>query len=248
MRIHVVAPVTSPELCKVEDFVAYARPGTEVVVSLLEAGPASIESQFEEAVALPDVLRQVALAAGAGADAIVLDCMGDPGLGAAREITSIPILGPAQTSMHVASMLALNFSVITIGDSVEGIFHELIRRYGMTDRVRSIRTVDIPVLDLAGEGRLRSALIQQAEHAFDDDGAHAIVLGCTGMRGMAATIEEHLVQTGRMRIPVIDPVAAAFSMAESLAGLGLAPSQRSYPAPPLKSITGYDALVAAMKR
>src|SRR5690606_36850978 len=127
MRIHVVAPVTSPELSKIEDFEAYARPGTEVVVSILDEGPASIESQFEEALALPDVLRQVALATAGGADAIVLDCMGDPGLGAAREITPIPVVGPAQSSMHIASMLALNFSIITIGDSVEGIFHDLTR-------------------------------------------------------------------------------------------------------------------------
>lgn len=245
MRIHVVAPVTSPELCRIEDFETYARPGTEVVVSILDAGPASIESQFEEAVALPDVLRLVALAERNGADAIVIDCMGDPGLGAAREITSIPILGPAQTSMHLASMLALNFSIITIGDSVEGIFHDLVRRYGLVDRVRSIRTVDIPVLDLGGENDLEAALFEQAVRAYDEDAAHAIVLGCTGMRGWAGRIEEYLVGTGRTRIPVIDPVAAAFTLAESIASLGLAPSARSYPTPPVKVILGYDGLVEA---
>jgi len=248
MRIHVVAPVTSPELSKIEDFEAYARPGTEVVVSILDEGPASIESQFEEALALPDVLRQVALATAGGADAIVLDCMGDPGLGAAREITPIPVVGPAQSSMHIASMLALNFSIITIGDSVEGIFHDLTRRYGLTDRVKSIRTVDIPVLDLAGDHDLEVALFARAEEAFDRDGAHAIVLGCTGMRGYSQRIEAHLAASGRTRIPVIDPVAAAFSLAETLAGLGIAHSRRSYPSPPSKAITGYDALTRALNR
>lgn len=248
MRIHVVAPVTSPELSRVDDFVDYAREGTEIAVSILDAGPASIESQYEEAVALPDLLRHVALAEQGGADAIVIDCMGDPGLGPAREITSIPILGPAQTSMHVAAMLALNFSIITIGDSVEGIFHDLTRRYAVTDRVRSIRTVDIPVLDLAGDTHLRTSLINESVRAIEDDGAHAIVLGCTGMRGMAAEIEEHLAGLGHPGIPVVDPVAAAFTVAESLASLGLSPSKRSYPNPPAKAIVGYDALVAVMGR
>lgn len=248
MRIHVVAPVTSPELSKREDFIAYARPGTDVEVSILDAGPASIESQFEEAVALPDVLKHVVLAARGGADAIVLDCMGDPGLGAARELTSIPIVGPAQAAMHVAAMLAQNFSIITIGDSVEGIFHDLTRRYGLVDRTVSIRTVDIPVLALSEEGELREKLFEQAIAAFDEDGAHAIVLGCTGMRGWAQRIQDHLEATGRLRIPVIDPVAAAFTLAESLVTLGLAPSKRSYPEPPVKALAGYDELARALGR
>lgn len=248
MRIHVVAPVTSPELSKVEDFVEYAREGTEIAVSILDAGPASIESQYEEAVALPDLLRHIALAEQGGADAVVIDCMGDPGLGAAREITRIPVLGPAQTSMHVASMLALNFSIITIGDSVEGIFHDLTRRYGVTDRVRSIRTVDTPVLDLAGDQHVRTSLLDESVRAIESDGAHAIVLGCTGMRGLAAEIEKHLADLGHPGVPVIDPVAAAFTMAESLASLGLRPSKRSYPMPPAKAIVGYQELVAVMGR
>src|SRR5690606_33957035 len=141
---------------------------------------------------------------GLGADAIVIDCMGDPGLGAAREIVSIPVVGPGQASMHTTAMLALNFSILTPGATVVGRFDDLIRRYGMVDRVTSLRTVNISAHELETDERVRAALCLQAEQAWDE-GAHAILFGCTGMRGWAKLIEDHIESTGRSRIPVIDP-------------------------------------------
>lgn len=242
MRIHIVVPITTPGLSLPEHFHEHASAGTEIVTTLIESGPASIESQFDEAVALPGILTRVVEAERDGADAIIIDCMGDPGLQAAREITSIPVIGPAQAAMHIASMTALNFSILTTGDSVVGMFDDLIRRYGMIDRVRSLRTVSIPPLELELGARLERALREQAELAYDD-GAHAIVFGCTGMRGWARMLEDHIAASGRVRIPVIDPVAVAVKTAESLAQLHLAPSRRSYPTPPAKAITGYEDFV-----
>ena len=61
-------------------------------------------------------------------DAVVIDCMGDPALGAAREATSIPVLGPAQTSMHLAALLAHSFSIVTVLDSVVPLLEDLATR------------------------------------------------------------------------------------------------------------------------
>lgn len=245
MKIHIVVPITTPGLSRPEHFEEHVSPGTTVELSQIDSGPASIESSFDEAMALPGILTRVAEAERAGADAIVIDCMGDPALGAAREITSIPVVGPAQAAMHTASLLALNFSILTTGDTVVGMFDDLIRRYGMVDRVTSLRTVDISAVEFEVDGRVRVALCEQAEQAYDE-GAHAILFGCTGMRGWARMIEDHVASTGRTRIPVIDPVAVAVKTAETLASLRLTPSLRSYPAPPVKAIVGYDELLGAM--
>lgn len=242
MKLHVVAPITTPGLSEVDHFTPHARRDNEVSLSILVSGPASIESHFDEAVALPDILRRTVEAEAAGADAVVIDCMGDPGVAAARELTSLLVMGPAQTSMHVAAMLALNFSIVTTGDSVLPIFHDLIRRYGMTDQVCSIRPVDVPVLELQDEGRLRTALFDEALKAVEDDGAHAIVLGCTGMRGWAELLREHLAEHGHPGIPVIDPVITTMKVAEALVDLGLRPSARTYPTPDPRPVLGYDAL------
>src|SRR5947209_3513253 len=101
MKIHVVAPITTAGLSTAEDYTPFAAPGTDIGHSILTEGPASVESRLDEVLAAPGVLRCTREAELAGADAVVIDCMGDPGLAAAREITSMLVLGPAQTSFHV---------------------------------------------------------------------------------------------------------------------------------------------------
>jgi allantoin racemase len=240
MRIHVVTPISTPGFTEAADFEPIARADTEVGHSELDAGPASIESEFDEALALPDTIAKIMQAEREGADAVIIDCMGDPGMGAGREVTSIPVLGPAQTSMHLAALLAHSFSVITVLDAVVPLLDDLAKRYGLSDKLASIRSVDIPVLELDDHERMMNALTEESVKAIEEDGAHAIVFGCTGMRGCADALRERLTARGYSGIPVIDPVVAAFKIAEAIVDLGLAPSTRTYATPREKAIPGYD--------
>jgi allantoin racemase len=247
VKIDVVVPVTTPGLSVVEDFQAYARPDTDVTLNILDCGPSSVESYYDEVLAMPDVVRRVVEAERRGSDAVVIDCAGDPGLSAAREVASVLVLGPAQTSMHVAAMLAHNFSVVTTLQAVVPMMEDLAKQYGLADKLRSVRAVDIPVLELEDESRLRAALLDEALKAVEEDGAHAIVLGCTGMRGCSDQLHAQLAERGHPGIPVIDPALTAFKIAEALVDLNLAPSQRTYPAPADKKVVGYDAVVSAVR-
>lgn len=243
MHIHVVCPVVAEDLSTQAHFGPHARAGTTVSHTILQRGPESVESHFDEAMALPDTLRRVIEAERDGADAVIIDCMGDPGLAAAREATSLLVLGPAQTSMHVAAMLGHRFSVITILDAVVPMLHDLAATYGLTDKLSSVRAVDIPALELHDEDRLVEALFRESLAAIEQDGAHAIVLGCTSMRGAAASVQQCLATAGHVGIPVIDPAITALKIAEALIDLGLQPSQRSYPSPRDKRIVGYDEVL-----
>jgi allantoin racemase len=248
MRIHIVAPITTPGLSGVSDFAPYAAPETTLTHDILDSGPASLESRFDEALAVPDLLRKFIAARGAGADAAVIDCMTDPGLGAAREATGMLVLGAAQTSIMVASLLAHDFSIVTTSAAVVPVLSDLVTVYGLSDKLRSIRSVEVPVLDLRDEERLRTALFAQSLAAVRDDGAHAVVFGCTGMRGWADAIREHLAAEGFPGIPVIDPAPTTLKIAEALSELGLSPSQRSYPAPAQRTAAGYEDLAPAEAR
>src|SRR3954451_8964849 len=73
-------------------------------------GPASIESHYEEALAVPGLLEQVALGAADGVDAYVVACFGDPGLDAARELAHGPVVGIAEAAMHAAALVGRRFS------------------------------------------------------------------------------------------------------------------------------------------
>lgn len=239
-HIRVVIPIVTPGLHEPEEFTAAAGPRTRITVSQIERGPASIESEFDDALAAPDTILKVVEAEREGVDAVVIDCMDDPGLLASREMVSIPVLGPCQTTMHLASLLGHTFSVVTVMEgSVPG-FENRAKVYGLADKLASVRWVDIPVLDLAAnEERLLADLLDESEAAVRRDGAHSIVFGCTGMLGYAAAVERGLTERGIEGVPVIDPIPATIKMAEALVDLGLRPSERTYPAPPRKQIVGY---------
>ena len=241
MRIRVVAPVVPTPLVPAvfEQYRAAGRPGTEMSLATLDKGPPSIESRYDEALAVPDVIAKVALAEQEGMDAAIIDCMGDPGLEAAREKVSMPVIGPAETSMHVAGMLAHRFSVVTVLDALIPAFDHHALRTGLTSRMASVRTVGIPVLALSDHARVLQALVEQSLRAVMEDGAHLVILGCTGMAGMVPGLLAGLERQGISDVPVIDPTVLAVKMAETLVDLRLSHSKRTYPFPPHKEIIGY---------
>ena len=230
MKIRVIAPITNREFITKTPIIyaEKARPDTVISAVCLDKGPASVESFYEDAVAAPGVIARAVEAERDGVDAVIIDCMNDPGLEAAREAVSIPVIGAAQASMMMASILAHKFSVVSTAARDVYPVELLIRRYGLKDKYASTRWVDIPVLDLGeDDDKLLAALTTASVEAIRQDGAHAIVFGCTGMKGMAGQLEGNLKAQGLDAI-VIDPSLAALKWAEMLIDLGMSQSRLSY--------------------
>ena len=244
LTLHVVTPVTGVSLPHAPALAADLGPGVSVTCSRIEHGPASIECELDEALAVPGTIAEVKAAAEAGADAVVINCMGDPGLAAARELASIPVLGTAQTSMHLAAMLGHRFTILTVLDQLIHVDEAKAAGYGLAGRLASVRSVGIPVLGLGDDtGRLIAALTEQGLRAVHDDGAHVLILGCTGMLGLAAELAAALAGQGLPDVPVIDPLPATLQVAAALARSGLSQSKRTYPDPPAKHRPGYAAVL-----
>ena len=106
---------------------------------------------------------------------------------------------------------------------------------GLSSHCASVRSSGLGVLELEGEeSTVVDAIVRQAELALKEDGAEVIVLGCGGMAGLDKAIEE------RTGAPVVDGVAAAVKLAESLVGLGLKTSKvRTYAPPRPKTIVSW---------
>jgi allantoin racemase len=238
MEVHVINPTitTGWHEDTRRTYAQAARPGTLIRVVTLDWGTASIESYRDEALAVPDILTQVVRAARAGADAVIIDCMADPGLYAARELVTIPVVGPAEASMHLAAILGHRFSVLTISEQDLPAVAEQAARYGLAAKLASARPFDIPVLALhQDETATLARVVDVAEQAVRQDGAHVLIPGCTGLAGFAAGIQAALAER-RCEVPVLDPPSVALKLAESLVDLGLSPSRRTYPPPPAKTI------------
>jgi len=241
MRIRVVSPVTMRRAPGVSIRSEDKKRGVVVENVTVQKGPATIESEFDEALAVPDTIAKVCDAERDGCDAAVVNCFADPGVKAAREAVSIPVLGPGESAMHLATILGDSFSIVTVLDTVVPTIRNHARLYGVADRLTSVRSVNIPVLDLhQDEVRLRAALVEESVRAVEEDGAHVIVLGCTGMTGLAKDVQEGLVSRGIRDVPVLDPLESAIKLAEALVSLEVAHSKRTYPYPPVKEIIGYD--------
>jgi allantoin racemase len=241
MKFRVIVPVTTKEFVTATwpQYAAAARPDAEISVVGLDRGPASLESDYEDALAVPGILARVRAAEAEGTDAVIIDCMVDPGLAPARELASIPIVGPAQAAMHLAAILAHRFSVLTVLERDIPLIDRLARLYGLKGNLASVRPVNIPVLELDRDReRLMGALVEQSARAVVEDGAHILLFDCTGMRGLAQQVEQALAERG-CTVPVIDPPAVAVKLAEGLVDMGLAHSKRTYPLPPDKEIVGY---------
>ena len=237
MRLLIVNPNTTVSMTEKIGAAAraVASPGTEIVAVSPKSGPPSIEGYFDEVFAIPGLIAE--MQAAGEVDATIIACFDDTGLDAARSYSPAPVIGIGEAAFHMASLIAGKFSTVTtLARSVPAIEHNLVR-YGLMSRCARVRASDVAVLDLEIPGSpARARISREIDKAIDEDHAEAVVLGCAGMADLAADLSrEH-------GLPVIDGVAAAVKLAESLVGLGLRTSKRGgYAAPRTKAYGGLFA-------
>jgi len=228
MRILVVNPNTTASMTMKIGAAAkaVASGGVEIRAVNPDFGPPSIEGYFDEAFAVPGLLAEMAKAP--DADAVVVACFDDTGLDAARAATNAPVVGIGEAAFHLASLVAHKFSVVTtLERSIAPIERNLVQ-YGLIARCARVRAANVPVLKLEEPGSdARRTIGAEIARALAEDGAEAIVLGCAGMTDLARDLAR---EAG---VPVLDGVACATALAESLVRLGLRTSKRNAYARPL---------------
>ena len=238
MKIRVVVPICHDTFNDeaLREFSQDASPGTEISIANIAEGPRSIESEYEEAMSVPGILALAQEAERDGCDAVISDCFGDPGVRAGRELVDIPVIGPAEASFLLAAGLGHRFTIVTVLPSVVPMIEHLVQAAGVTSKLASVRSIDIPVLGLTDIEAMKKALYREMVAAIEQDDAHVLVLGCTGMMGVAEELQAQLREAG-FEIPVVSPTAAAVRLAETLFALGLRHSRLTYTQPKSKDIS-----------
>ena len=232
MKIRIVVPLAVDVFNSLveEEADRLRAPGTEIDVVNVERGPASIEGSYDEALAAAWVVEAVQRAEQDGCDGVFVDCFGDPGVAAAREVVSIPVVGGFVPAALTATAIAGRWSVVTVLSNVVPLIRDLARKHGLEGNVASVRHIDTPVLELQDHDLMRSRLLGRIRLAVRDDGAEAVVLGCTGMMGLADDLAATMADEG-VPVPVVDPTAAAIAMLESLHKMGVSHSRLCYHQP-----------------
>ncbi len=208
---------------------ANAFPGTVVEIADVATGPSSIESMYEEYQSVPGSVAAIVQAEKDGFDGVILGCAGDPGLDAAKEMVSIPVIGPGENSVLLAAQLGHHFSIITVMESIVDPLEHLVLKAGVDRKLASVRSVNVSVLDIGKDPDLiRRRALEEAKAARDQDRADTIVLGCMSM-AFAQLDKEMSAELG---IPVINPAIAALKTLESMVAMGISHSKKAFQTPP----------------
>lgn len=241
MRIKIINPNTTQSMTEsiYEAARRYARPDTQIVAVSPETGPVSIENFHDQYVSVIGLLEEIHKGEKEKFDAFVIAAACDPGIFAAREIASVPVVGMGEASMYMASLVAAKFSIVTVIKRIVPLIEEVVRRSGMAGRCASIRATSLSVLDCEkNPDRTTIELTSESKKAVLEDGAEAICLGCAGMVKFANSLEK------KLNVPVFDGVTAAVKMAEALVDLGKKTSKALYfKYPEKKEYIGYPAIL-----
>ena len=191
----------------------YKGRDTELTVESLPPGlPQMLEYNYYEALIAEPMLRRVKAADREGYDACILGCYFDPFLDAAREICRhMTVTAPAEAAMHIASTLGDSFSVIVVRNKTIPEMREYVHRRGFGKYLASMRSLDIPVLELQKDPeRTRGRMREVIRQAVREDHAEVILLGCTVEIGFFSSLQEEF------GVPVIDANIAPLKYAEFL--------------------------------
>ena len=218
-----------------------AAPGTEIVAVTGAAGVPYIATRAEAAIAGRTTMELMA-DHGAGCDAAIVAAFADPGLGGAREIMAVPVIGLAEAAMLTACMLGRRFAIVTFSGSLGPWYRECVEYHGLTTRLAAIRSLDLPFTGIdTVQTELERALVDLCCRTVEADEADMVILGGAPLAGLARRV------AGRVPVPLIDGVEAAVLQAEAL--VRLAPRKAvagSFRRPAPKPATGLPPSLTAM--
>lgn len=169
-------------------------------------------------------------AAERGCDAVVIDSVGDYGLAAMRAMLPIPAIGSGEAGLAEVAQDGRRFGIVTVWpESMNFILADRLQacrvRYQCTSIVNIGSDADAASLSgpdsyLAQVREGQAAILQQVMAAIETlaaRGAETVMLGCTCMSAMAASI------AAASPVPVVNPLAAGVRGALAAPPLTLTP-------------------------
>ncbi len=237
MRILIANPNTTQAITDRIAAVAAnaASPGTEIVAVTARFGAQYIATRAEAVLGAHAVLELFAEHA-EGCDAAIVAAYADPGLGAARELLNIPVVGMAEAAMLTACMLGRRFAVLTFAVALEPWYQECIEYNGLQARSAGVFCLDEPFNDINTVAEEKAAKLAELANRAIGAGADVCILGGAPLSGLAAQLRD------KVAIPLVDGVAAAVRQAETLAALNpRKPIAGTFRRPGPKQMTGISS-------
>ncbi len=214
---------------------AAASPGTEIVPWTNRDGPPVIDSLYSDSMAGRPLARSL-VAIAERVDAVVLAGFGSYGTGAVKEALDIPVIGLPEAAMAFATPLCHRFVIVTTSPRMIPYTQDLVHALGFAARCAAVRAVGLPPVgkDEPPAPEVVRSLAAEVAAAHASAGADLAILGGSRLSPYAAALR------GCTPLVVIEPLACAVALAESLARLGLRQSKAGKFAPPPRPLGEYD--------
>jgi allantoin racemase len=168
-----------------------------------------------------------------GYDAVIVGPHWDPGLWLARQRLNVPVIGPGESAMMLASAIGTRYAVLTVNVRYVPHIENAIDRYGFRAHAieRPVRPFGmtyenfVACLDGSDDTFLRE--FERSALEVIEDGADVVIAGGQLFGPVFQQWKFHTIaDTG---VPVIDVGGAAIKVAEAMVSMrrvvGLAPSQ-----------------------
>jgi len=221
---------------------AVKDPGTEIEVhGITKVGGLAPQFHYLDYLETGEVLANVQTAMRRGFDAFLIGNIGDPGLQAAREIATMPVLALGETSVHLAGMMGRSFSLVTINEKFTQRIVDNIAGYGLSSRLAAVHRMKLDRINRLDAGfrnaKARNEIFRQfmkAAKANIDAGAEVVIPAGGVVMALLADAGVHEAARGT---PILNGISALVTTAEAVVKLnrimgGRFTSKRLYYAPP----------------
>ncbi len=192
---------------------AHAAAGTTVLGRTAPRGVPYIATRAEALIGGTVALEMLA-AETEPYEAAIVAAFGDPGLGAAREMLGVPVVGMAEAAMLTACMLGRRFAIVTFAAALGPWFRECVEYNGLSDRLAAVACLAggfASINDVQHEKE--EGLVALANRIVAETETDVVILAGAPLAGLAERIKH------RVPVPLVDGVAAAVKQAEALATL-----------------------------
>lgn len=191
--------------------------GTQLDVRNLIGAPKNIDYYWPKHLVEAKVFEECMALEREGYDAIVVGCCYDPGVRVARELVDIPVVGPLEAAMNMASYYGHRFTIVTDHHKAVPYIEDLVRLAGQQN-CRNVRSINWWVTEMIkSPSEVAGDAATACELALEEDAADLVILGCTII---GACLTKHTRDTGEYRaLPVVNPNLLALKSAEILADL-----------------------------
>ena len=199
---------------------AVAGPTTELLPVTAPRGVPYIATRAEATIGGAVALELLAELQG-GFDVAVIAAFGDPGLGGARELFPVPVIGLAEAGMLTACMLGRSFAIVTFSQSLEPWYEECVAWHGLRERCAGVYALEGTFRSISDvQDEKEGLLVDLANHAIERANADVVVLAGAPLAGLARRVRD------RVPVPVVDCVEAAVKQGETLAALAPRKAER----------------------